>query len=101
MTQQQPALVEGLESHEVEDGLVVYHMATERVHYLNAVASVVFELCTGEHTEQEIEDLVGAAWGLAEPPRDQVRLASRPFAPRAWCSRVSASGRRSADGASW
>jgi hypothetical protein len=79
MTQQQPARVDGLDSHEVEDGLVVYQTATERVHYLNAVASVVFELCTGEHTEEEIEDLVGAAWDLPEPPRDEVRACLERF----------------------
>jgi len=79
MTDQRPALVEGLESHEVEDGLVVYQTATERVHYLNAVASVVFELCTGEHTEDEIVDLVAAAWGLTEPPRDEVKACIESF----------------------
>jgi len=79
MTDQRPALVEGLESHEVEDGLVVYQTATERVHYLNAVASVVFELCTGEHTEDEIVDLVGAAWGLAQPPGDEVKACIESF----------------------
>jgi hypothetical protein len=43
------------------------------VHYLNPSASLVFELCTGEHTEEEIEALVGAAWDLPEPPREEVQ----------------------------
>jgi hypothetical protein len=73
MTEQRPARVNGLESHEVEDGLVVYQIATDRVHYLNAVASVVFELCTGQHTEAEIEDLVAEAWGLPQAPHVEVR----------------------------
>jgi hypothetical protein len=68
-----PTRVEGLEAHEVDDGLVVYQQSTDRVHYLNAVASVVYELCTGEHTEAEIERLVGEAWGLPEPPTGEVR----------------------------
>ena len=67
-----PARAEGLEAHEVDDGLVVYQPSTDRVHYLNATAAVVFELCTGDHTEAEIADLVAAAWDLDEPPRDEV-----------------------------
>lgn len=69
----------GLEAHEVDDGLVVYQAATDRVHYLNAVASVVYELCTGEHSEAEIVEIVGAAWGLADPPFDEVHLALDQF----------------------
>jgi len=64
--------VDGLEPHEVDDGLVVYHAATGRVHYLNPTASLVFELCSGEHSEDEIAHLVGAAWGLEEAPRAEV-----------------------------
>jgi hypothetical protein len=63
----------GLDVHEVEDGLVVYDPATDRVHYLNATATLVFELCTGEHDEGEIVDLVRAAWQLPESPEDEVR----------------------------
>jgi hypothetical protein len=67
-----PRRADGLETHEVEDGLVVYQAATERVHYLNPTASLVFELCTGEHTEEEIGTLVGEAWDLPEPPHEAV-----------------------------
>lgn len=73
MSADKPTKVDGLEAHEVDDGLVVYQAATDRVHYLNPTASVVFELCTGEHTETEIEDLVGAAWELPESPRAAVQ----------------------------
>jgi hypothetical protein len=73
MTEQKPQRVDGLEAHEVDDGYVVYHTATDRVHYLNPSASVVYELCDGERTETEIEDLVGAAWEMAEPPRAEVQ----------------------------
>lgn len=62
----------GLEVHEVDDGIVVYQPAADRVHYLNQSAAVVFELCTGENSEDEIADLVRSAWDLAEPPRDEV-----------------------------
>ncbi|HEY3673794.1 MAG TPA: PqqD family protein [Acidimicrobiia bacterium] len=46
--------------------------APDRVHYLNATAAVVFELCTGENSEAEIADLVGTAYGLDEPPQREV-----------------------------
>jgi hypothetical protein len=62
VTEERPARVAGLETHEVDDGLVVYQAATDRVHYLNATASVIFELCTGERTAEEIAALVADAW---------------------------------------
>jgi PqqD family protein of HPr-rel-A system len=68
-----PTHAEGVEAHEVDDGLVVYHEATDRVHYLNQTAAVVFELCTGDHTEQQIEALVADAWGLDESPHAEVQ----------------------------
>jgi PqqD family protein of HPr-rel-A system len=73
MSADAPRQAAGLEPHEVDDGLVVYQAATGRVHYLNPSASVVFELCTGEHDEDEIAELVGAAWDLPEPPREEVQ----------------------------
>jgi coenzyme PQQ synthesis protein D (PqqD) len=65
--------VEGLEVHEVEDGLVVYDAHTDRVHHLNAAAALVFTLSDGTRTEEELAELVGAAWQLDEPPVDSVR----------------------------
>lgn len=72
MSAERPARVDGLEAHEVDDGLVVYQAATDRVHYLNATAAVVFELCNGEHTAEDVERLVAEAWQLDEPP-DEVQ----------------------------
>jgi hypothetical protein len=73
VSEERPVRCEGLEAHEVEDGLVVYHAATDRVHYLNPTAAVVFELCTGDHTEPEIVALIGESWRLIEPPAAEVR----------------------------
>ena len=67
-----PVRADDLEAHEVDDGLVVYHRSSDRVHYLNPTASLVYELCTGEHTVEEISVLVGDAWSLPEPPRREV-----------------------------
>jgi hypothetical protein len=43
-----------LDIHVVEDGYVVYHQAANRVHYLNATAAMVLELCDGTRTDAEI-----------------------------------------------
>ena len=73
MSMERPMRIDGLEAHEVDDGLVVYQASTDRVHYLNATASVVYELCTGQHTEDEIASLVAEAWELPEPPTAEVQ----------------------------
>jgi hypothetical protein len=62
-----------LDVHEVDDGLVIYDLASDRVHYLNETASLVFALCTGEHSDGRIGELVGLAWELAQPPDAEVR----------------------------
>lgn len=67
-----PARVDGLEINEVEDGLVLYQPSPEQVHYLNNTAAVVFELCSGERTVDEITSLVGSAFSLSEPPITEV-----------------------------
>ncbi len=63
-----PVQVDGLEIHEVGDGLLVYQPHPECVHHLNGTAAVVFCLCTGERTLAEIGDQVASAFGLGEPP---------------------------------
>jgi hypothetical protein len=68
-----PTKLEGVEISEVADGLVVYQDAPERVHYLNHTAAVVYELCNGAHTEEEIAQLLRDAYGLDEPPVEEVR----------------------------
>ena len=72
MTEQRPAPVDGLDIHEVEDGLVVYDPAADRVHYLNPSASLVLSLCDGNRTEAQLAELVRAAWKLDAAPIDDV-----------------------------
>lgn len=50
-----PRLAPGVELNPVEDGSVIYHPETDQVHFLNATASVVVELCDGEHDVDAIE----------------------------------------------
>lgn len=68
-----PQPADGLDIHEVADGLVVYDPAADRVHYLNPTASIVLSLCDGTHDEQQLADLVGAAFQLDEPPVAEVQ----------------------------
>jgi hypothetical protein len=65
-----PVARPGLDVNEVADGLVIYDAEQERVHYLNVTAGVVFSLCTGASTAEQIADELGATFGLgrrAEP----------------------------------
>ena len=50
----QPDKVAGVEVNEVADGLVVFDPQTQQVHYLNSSASVVYELCDGRSTTDDI-----------------------------------------------
>ena len=45
MPSARPSVVEGLAVEEGRDGLAVFDPATDRVHYLNATAAIVFTLC--------------------------------------------------------
>lgn len=70
----------GLDITEVEDGLVVFVPTTRRVHHLNVTATLVFELCTGDNDEAAITEFVRAAFGLDEPPTDEVAALLASFA---------------------
>lgn len=67
------AAVEGLDVNEVKDGLVVYDPASDRVHYLNATAAVVFTLCDGTRDADGIAEAVGVVFGPEGPGADEVR----------------------------
>lgn len=72
MSQTHPEQVAGVEVNEVADGIVLYQSEPDRVHYLNATAMLVFELCTGANSNDEIAQMVGTAFGLDTPPEDEV-----------------------------
>ena len=72
MGAERPEPAGGLDVHEVEDGFVVFDASTDRVHYLNPTATVVFSLCDGKRTTDEIAELVRSAWELESPPVDDV-----------------------------
>jgi hypothetical protein len=74
-----PRAARGLQLNEVEDGYIVYQSEQSRVHYLNHTAAVVFGLCTGKNTWDEIIDLVQRAYGLKTSPTRAVRAALTRF----------------------
>lgn len=67
-----PRQHDALDITEVDDGLVVFEPTSRRVHHLNVTATLVFELCTGENTVDEIVGMVQRAFGLGEPPAAEV-----------------------------
>lgn len=67
-----PRKVEGIEVTEVPDGFIVYQADRERVHYLNATAVLVLELCNGTVRAGDIPDLLRRAYELADEPTAEV-----------------------------
>ncbi|WP_436794243.1 PqqD family protein [Actinospongicola halichondriae] len=73
MSDRHPELADGLDVHQVDDGMVVYDLNTDRVHYLNPTASVVLGLCDGTRSEADLAGLVQDAWSLDAPPTAEVQ----------------------------
>jgi lipopolysaccharide cholinephosphotransferase len=63
---------EGLELHEIDDGLIVYQQDPPRVHHLNHTAALVFALCTGESTIDEIVGHMQLGYELPSAPVAEV-----------------------------
>jgi len=66
-----PRQASSLEVNEAEDGLVVYDPAHEMVHHLNESAALIFDLCDGSRDVAAIARVVGEAFRLDPPPRDE------------------------------
>jgi hypothetical protein len=60
--------VADLELSEVPDGYVVYQSSKDRVHFLNQVAAVIFELCDGNHDTSEIRSILVSGYDLSSFP---------------------------------
>jgi hypothetical protein len=74
-----PRRAEGLEVHESRDGLIIYAVHSDEVHYLNPPAALIYELCDGSRTLAEMAALVGAAFELPAPPLDDVKSTVSDF----------------------
>jgi len=63
-----PAVVDNLEVNEVNDGLIIYDSATDRVHHLNSTAAIVFTMCDGQTSAESIARVLSEGFGLEESP---------------------------------
>ena len=61
-----PRQSDSLDITEVEDGLVIFEPTSRRVHHLNVTATLVFELCTGDNSVDQIADIVRTAFGVPD-----------------------------------
>jgi hypothetical protein len=57
-----------LEVTHVPDGYVIYDEEQGRVHYLNPTAAIIYEVCDGSKTVDDIRAFVRDAYGLGEEP---------------------------------
>lgn len=57
---------------ELPDGYMVTDTKRGRVHYLNSVAAIVFELCDGTQPAGKMVELLKREFSLASAPEDQV-----------------------------
>jgi hypothetical protein len=64
----QPLALAGLDTNEVNDGLVIYDEPHDRVHYLNHTAAMIFTLADGTRSAEDLAHALAVAFGLAEPP---------------------------------
>ena len=61
-----------LDISEIPDGYMVTVPKTGRVHYLNPVAAIIFELCDERNSPDEIAELLRREFSLDDPPEAQV-----------------------------
>ena len=57
----------------MDGAIVAYLPDTDRVHYLNHTGAMIFELCNGRHTVEEIVRIIQVAFDLAAPPAPEVQ----------------------------
>ena len=69
-----PRAAEGVETHEVADGYILYQSDRDRVHHLNPTAAVLLALCTGRNCVTEMPELLRLAFNLASPPVAETRV---------------------------
>ena len=65
------AQTDGLDVNQVPDGCVVYQTKTDRVHFLNPTAMIIFELCDGQLSVAEIEEILVSAYELKTFPAEE------------------------------
>ena len=56
----------GLESHEADDGLVIFDPAVDKIYHINSSAGVFFELCDGTRDAERIAEVATGVFGPDE-----------------------------------
>lgn len=74
-----PKKIDALEYHLVEDGFVAYDIGNDQVHFLNNTAYVVFELCNGKRSIENIAAYMQHEFKLQEKPIEEVMNAINNF----------------------
>ena len=72
LTDASPIRAKGLDINVMHDGVVIYQRDRKKIHYLNHTAGLVLELCDGQHRPAELARIVAEAYGIAEPPHEDV-----------------------------
>lgn len=67
-----PKQVDGLDVETQESGLIVNDHNSDRVHYLNQTAALVFTLCNGRNSIHTIATLLRKQFELPSTPLDDV-----------------------------
>lgn len=62
----------GQELTPVTDGYMIYKSATEKVHYLNPTASILYELCGAGYSVERMGGFLKQAYALDTDPFDMV-----------------------------
>lgn len=76
-----PQPIENYRLEELDDELLLYHPAAETIIYCNQTASLVWQLCDGQRSGQEIVALLQAAYpDTAEAIAADVEATLRQFA---------------------
>jgi hypothetical protein len=59
---------DGVEFTQVPDGAVIYDEAGKQVHYLNPTATIIYLVCDGSRTVNDIQELVREAYEFEDAP---------------------------------
>jgi coenzyme PQQ biosynthesis protein PqqD len=77
--ERKPIQKTGYQLETIDDELLLYHPAETKVMYCNRTASLIWELCDGQRTVQEIIDLLSEAYPAAESVADDVQETVQQF----------------------
>jgi hypothetical protein len=70
MNDDQPCRIDGVLSKALGDETLLYWADGKALHVLNRTALVIWELCDGQHTVQEMENVIRAKFQVADPQAD-------------------------------